>query len=145
MPCQMAGRAHCCNFVPSPSTPPLFPARKSRYGAASWPRPETVMTRSLIVKPVPLPLPPNALVAVDRAISELRRGGLIKVVGDDGCAALVMAAEGATLEALKRLTDCAASPALVAVTGRRAAVLGLADGTAPVVMTAAGGLTSSHV
>ncbi len=103
------------------------------------------MTRSLIVKPVPVPLPPSALVAVDRAIADLRRGGLIALTEDGGVVALVLAAEGATSEALKRLAEAAGSAPMVAMTGRRATVLGLASGQKTVLMAAEAGLTSSHV
>lgn len=87
------------------------------------------MSRPLILKPVTLPLPPNALVAVDRALSELRRGGLVRIVAGDGTAALVMAAEGATNEALARLSKIAGSAPAAILTARRAAVLGLAEST----------------
>ncbi|HVI52795.1 MAG TPA: GTP cyclohydrolase II [Candidatus Sulfotelmatobacter sp.] len=85
------------------------------------------MSRPLILKPVTLPLPPNALVAVDRALSELRRGGFVRVAAADGTAALVMAAEGATNEALARLAKTAGSVPAAILTARRASVLKLAE------------------
>ncbi len=85
------------------------------------------MSRSLIVKPVPLPLPPNALVSVDRAVAELRRGGLVRIDAEDGSAALVLAAEAASGETLSRLARLTGAAPRVALTGRRAAVLGLTE------------------
>jgi len=106
---------------------PLFPGLETGYGA---PRPLAVarkkrMSRPLILKPVTLPLPPNGLVAVDRALAELRRGGLVRLLAEDGASALVMAAEGATNEALARLSKTAGSDPAAVLTARRAQVLGL--------------------
>lgn len=104
------------------------------------------MTRPLIVKPLPVPEPPNALVAVDRAVSELRRGGVVIVEATDGAHALVMAAEAVTNEGLTRLARLAGSSPKVAVTGRRAKVLGLGLADQPVVMVAGGAaLTAAQV
>lgn len=88
-----------------------------------------VMSRPLILKPSPLPLPSDSLIAVDRAIAELRRGGLVRLVGADGAQALVMAAEGATNEALARLAKTAGAAPAAVLTARRAQVLGLAEAT----------------
>ncbi len=86
------------------------------------------MSRPLIVNPLPVPPAPSALVAVDRAISELRRGVPVAVQSPDGQRALVLAAEAAVQENLDRLRTLAPSvPLQVAVTGRRAVVLGLQD------------------
>jgi len=92
------------------------------------------MSRPLILKPVTLPQPPDSLVAVDRALSELRRGGFVRIHAADGSAALVMAAEGATNEALARLTRLTATPAVAVLTARRASVLGLAEGEQAVLV-----------
>lgn len=83
------------------------------------------MSRSLIVKPVPLPQPPNALVAVDRAVAELRRGGFVQIDAEDGTSALILAAEAASSESLSRLARVGGSEPKVVLTGRRAQVLGL--------------------
>ncbi|HIJ61625.1 MAG TPA: GTP cyclohydrolase II [Rhodospirillaceae bacterium] len=95
------------------------------------------MSRPLIVKPLPLPPPPNALVAVDRAIDDLRRGGPVVITAEDGSQALMLAAEAATGDGLSRLAHLAGSPAAVAVSGRRAAVLGIAAGDRRVVLLSA--------
>ncbi|HXP98132.1 MAG TPA: GTP cyclohydrolase II [Telmatospirillum sp.] len=92
------------------------------------------MSRSLIVKPVPLPLPPSALVAVDRAVAELRRGGLVQIDDTDGQAALVLAAEAASVETLSRLARLSGATPQVVLTGRRAAVLGLTENTRDVAI-----------
>ena len=69
---------------------------------------------------------PAALVAVDRAIAELRRGGMVTVASESGLA-LILAAEAVSDESLGRLSEFAgAAPALV-LTGRRAGLLGLGD------------------
>jgi GTP cyclohydrolase II len=63
------------------------------------------------------------LVAVDRAVAEIRRGGFVVIVGPDGAGALVQAAEAVTPISLDRLTDLAdAHPSLV-LTPHRAAAL----------------------
>jgi GTP cyclohydrolase II len=94
------------------------------------------MSRSLIVKPVPLPLPPNSLVAVDRSVAELRRGGLVQINAEDGSTALMLAAEAASGEALNRLAQVSGTAPRVVLTGRRAAVLGLTKETLPVAIIA---------
>ncbi|HSV28005.1 MAG TPA: GTP cyclohydrolase II [Candidatus Omnitrophota bacterium] len=80
------------------------------------------MTRPLDVSPRP-PAPASApLIAVDRAAAELRRGGVVAVRGADGAVIHALSVEAVTPETLARL----GAAAEVAVTGRRAAVLGLA-------------------
>ncbi len=48
---------------------------------------------------------PVSLLAVDRAVSELRRGRIVSVRGGGGTAALVQAAEAATPEGLRELAS----------------------------------------
>lgn len=92
------------------------------------------MSRSLIVKPVPLPQPPNALVAVDRAVAELRRGGIVQIDAPDGTSALILAAEAASGESLARLARLSGAAPRVVLTGRRAHVLGLTNDVPPVAV-----------
>ena len=66
-----------------------------------------------------------ALIEVDRAVTDLRRGSLV-VVRDAAGALLVQAAEAVTSDALVRFARLAGQPAM-AVTRRRAAALHLAD------------------
>jgi GTP cyclohydrolase II len=60
---------------------------------------------------------------VERAVADLRRGGIVVLAGDGG-ALLVQAAESATRPSLARLRALAGHTVSIAVTGRRAMVLG---------------------
>ncbi|MEQ8709758.1 MAG: GTP cyclohydrolase II [Rhodospirillales bacterium] len=64
---------------------------------------------------------------VNRAIAELRRGAIVLVTGADGSAALVQAAEYASEESLDSLRHVVGNDLMLAVTARRAGVLGLSD------------------
>src|SRR5215470_20324640 len=66
------------------------------------------------------------LIEIDRAITDLRRGGVV-VLRTPDTAILVAAAESVTDEALERVTALASLPLALAITRRRAAVLGLAE------------------
>ena len=90
------------------------------------------MNRQLDITPKPEAPAPQPLLAVDRAASELRRGGMVAVRTAEG-ALLMLAAEAVTDEAVARLGELAGSIPCLAVTGRRAGVLGLAAGEAGVV------------
>ena len=75
---------------------------------------------------------PASLLAVDRAVFELRRGRAVALAAGDGARALVMAAEGVSEDTLADLADLAGNRPDFAITRRRAEVLGLiakADGT----------------
>lgn len=65
-------------------------------------------------------------VEIDRAITDLRRGGFV-VLRTPDTALLVLAAESVTDDALERFKTLAGTPLALAITRRRAAVLGLAD------------------
>jgi GTP cyclohydrolase II len=67
------------------------------------------------------------LIAVDRALADLRRGRLIVVVDSAG-ALLVQAAEAVTPQSLARLGELGQAPVMLALTERRADALGLAGG-----------------
>ena len=85
--------------------------------------------------PVPTPQHSNGrterarpLIAVDRALGELRRGGMVVISSSSvasGRHVLVQAAEAATPQSLERLTDLAGSVRILAITQRRAAALKL--------------------
>ncbi len=81
---------------------------------------------------------PVSLLAVDRAVSELRRGRLVAIRGAGGVAVLVLAAESITPDALKELGTISHSPPVMAITARRAAVLGLAETVGKIVTLATG-------
>lgn len=84
--------------------------------------------------PQRLPGPPPApLIAVDRAVAELRRGGIIVVTAAGHAPLLVEAAEAGSAESVARLEHLARAAPRLFVTGRRAAVLGLDGGAAGVV------------
>jgi GTP cyclohydrolase II len=83
---------------------------------------------------VPATREPITLLSVDRAMFELRRGRLVAVAAAEGASALVMAAEGATPETLAELARLAASAPQMAITGRRAQVLGFSEVAAAVAM-----------
>jgi len=68
-----------------------------------------------------------SLLAVERAISEFRRGRYVAVRGNDGAAALVLAAEGVTPDMLRGLAETAGAPARLTITARRARVLDIAQ------------------
>ncbi|MDD9876671.1 MAG: hypothetical protein OXR84_04425, partial [Magnetovibrio sp.] len=75
---------------------------------------------------VPASREPVSLLAVDRAISELRRGRFVAIRGNNGTAALAQAAEGLTQDSLDQLAGLAAARPALSITQRRAEVLGLA-------------------
>jgi GTP cyclohydrolase II len=82
------------------------------------------MRRHLI--PVPATREPLSMRAVERALAEMRRGLPVVLCGGEGNAVLAQAAEATTPESLRALEDISRSMPEVAVTARRASVLGLA-------------------
>jgi GTP cyclohydrolase II len=68
-----------------------------------------------------------SLLAVDRCVSELRRGRMVCVRGGGGEAALIQAAEAITDEALQQLAEKAQGVPKLAITARRGLVLNLTD------------------
>ena len=76
---------------------------------------------------------PVSLIAVNRAISELRSGRFVSIKGAGGIAILMQAAEAITPQTLLKMTNFSKSNPVLAVTARRAAVLGLADTTGKIV------------
>ena len=96
------------------------------------------MKRHIELVQMPASREPRSLLAVDRAISELRRGRMVAVKGHEGRAVLMLAAEAATDSGLSLLASIANSTTILAVTGRRAAVLGLADAGPQVALISAG-------
>ncbi len=74
---------------------------------------------------------PVSLLAVDRAVSEFRRGRPVALRGAGGDAALTLASEAAMAEGLVELGRLARAAPAVVLTARRPQVLGLAAGTPP--------------
>jgi len=68
---------------------------------------------------------PGSLLSVDRAVFELRRGRIVAIAAANGARALVMAAEGVSAQTLTDLKDMAQNDPILAITRRRAEVLGL--------------------
>ncbi len=69
---------------------------------------------------------PTSLVAVDRAVSELRRGRAVVIAAADGGAVLALAGEAVDGEAVRALSQTAQGKPVLAITRRRAIRLGLA-------------------
>ncbi len=92
---------------------------------------------SMNARPEPIaPLSLPDLEAVDRAVAELRRGGAVVILGcgTKGMgAALVRAAETVDLWPAPYFTESGVGAACLVITGRRAAVLGLAAPSAQAV------------
>ncbi len=94
---------------------------------------------------IPLSREPVSLLAVDRAIAELRRGHMVVVAAAHGRAALALAAEAATEPSLDALARHAQSRPVLVLTGRRAKVLGLGGDNQRVVTLAAGAFDAALV
>jgi len=75
---------------------------------------------------IPATREPVSLLTVDRAVSELRRGQIIAILGGDGKALLIQAAEGVTDTGLASLENLTGNAPFLALTARRAMVLGFA-------------------
>ncbi len=67
----------------------------------------------------------TALAAVERALAELRRGGIVVLRDDDGAAGLVIAAEACGPRALQRLQGLAQQAPVLVTTRRRAEAIGM--------------------
>ncbi|MFI5002739.1 MAG: GTP cyclohydrolase II RibA, partial [Reyranellales bacterium] len=78
----------------------------------------------MIPGPVPSPAAP-ALAAVERAMAELRRGGIVVLRDDDGSGGLVIAAESCGPSALQRLQGLAQDAPVLVTTRRRAEAIGM--------------------
>ncbi len=92
------------------------------------------MPHRLNLIPMPASRQASALLAVDRSVSELRRGRMVCVRAGGGVSALVQAAEAVTDAALENLAETAQAEARLAITARRAAVLNLSDDEAAAVI-----------
>jgi GTP cyclohydrolase II len=96
--------------------------------------------------PKPTTREPFSLLSVERAISELRRGRIIAIQGYGGASMLVRAAEAATPESLNEIYSISGNTSQIAITARRAAVLGLKETMASVVcLTHKTGLTAETI
>src|SRR6478736_5795151 len=66
-----------------------------------------------------------ALAAVERAMAELRRGGIVVLRDEQGQGGLVIAAESCGPRALQRLQGLAQDPPVLVTTRRRAEAIGM--------------------
>lgn len=71
------------------------------------------------------PLDHAAQRAVDRALSDLRRGEVVMVTGDKGAALLMLAAETVTIASVNHLAALSGTAPFLVLTGQRAQALGL--------------------
>lgn len=84
--------------------------------------------------------------AVDRALSDLRRGEAVVITAEDGSALLALAAEAVTTQALNHLAQLTGSAPALVVTGQRGRALGLDMPTdRPVRIAPPAGLTADLV
>src|SRR6516225_5755121 len=67
----------------------------------------------------------TALAAVERALAELRRGGIVVLRDDDGSGGLAIAAECCGPQALQRLQGLAQGAPVLVTTRRRAEAIGM--------------------
>jgi len=83
------------------------------------------MPHRLPPNPMPASRDPVSLLAVDRCVSELRRGRIVAIRGSGGVSAVVLAAEAVTAEGLTEIAKISCNKPVLAITRRRAEVLGL--------------------
>lgn len=89
---------------------------------------------------------PLTVLSVERTMGELRRGRPVVVCGGGGHAVLALAAEGLTAESLKQLHSLGDLVPSLAITGRRAAVLGLAETVGKIAeVSGLGGLSAEEI
>lgn len=95
---------------------------------------------------VPAARAPITVLSVERAMGELRRGRPVVVRGGGGHAVLALAAEAMGPESLQQLRDIAGSAPALAITARRAAVLGLAESAGKIaIVSGLGGLGADEI
>ena len=89
---------------------------------------------------------PRAAVAVDRAIGDLRRGGVVALADDSGGASAVLSSEYATPARLARFSGLSGAAARLVLTARRARALGYdAGGAAAIALPLAAPLDAARI
>lgn len=86
------------------------------------------------IRELPATRVPFTVLAVERAMAELRRGRAVVVRGGGGHTVLAIAAEAMTEESLSLMTDATGQKPILGITARRASVLGLADTAGKIAM-----------
>lgn len=94
---------------------------------------------------IPASREPVTLLAVDRAVSEFRRGRPVAIRGGKGSEILAQAAEAVTSEGLEQLAGLSQSSPTLSITSRRASVLHLADTAGKIVTIAADEELTAHL
>ncbi|MDX1484780.1 MAG: GTP cyclohydrolase II [Alphaproteobacteria bacterium] len=88
----------------------------------------------------------ESLVAVDRAVAEIRRGGFVVLIGAGNTAVVMQAAEATTPQSLDRLAELAGRYPNLVLTAHRAAALGLpAPKEGPVVLELGEGSAAQEI
>ena len=88
----------------------------------------------------------DPLVAVDRAVGEIRRGGFVVIKGDGDTAVIVQAAEATTPHSLDRICQLAGRHPSLVLTPHRAAALGIEDPEAvPVLLELGEGSAAQEI
>ncbi len=91
------------------------------------------MAKQAKIEPFPEAAAPGALLAVDRAVSDLRRASVVVIRGGEGAATLVQAAEAVTPQSLDRLATLSGATPVLVLTARRAAALNLSPASCDMV------------
>jgi len=113
-------------------------SQHGRDGAAHQPQEDLFLPPSRTA-------PHDSLVAVDRAVAELRRGGYI-ILTEGRVAIMVQAAEAVTPQSLDRVSALTGTEPRLALTPQRAAAIGLSvTGTEPVLLPLPEGFTAQEV
>jgi len=99
--------------------------------------------------PIPPAIDEAAVRAVDRALAALRRGEVVAIATDDGTVGAAVSVESVAIDAVERLRSLTGGTPTLAVTRRRAIVLGLAEDTRETVpgvvsLGCAGGLSADQ-
>ncbi len=95
---------------------------------------------------VPAARAPYTVLSVERTVAELRRGRPVVVRGGGGHAVLALAAEAMTPDSLREMQIKTGAAPTLAITARRAAVLGLADTEGKIAIVAGiGGLGADEI
>src|SRR6267378_2571842 len=112
----------CCCYLRAPlDTLSGTSRRQKRFTSAK--------SRAMLKKRMPLgqvhSRTATALAAVERALAELRRGGIVVLRDDDSAGGLVIAAESCGTRALQRLQGLAQDAPVLVTTRRRAEAIGM--------------------